>query len=83
MKPKTLAVLALVVGALAAAVFLFEKDLPSTDERTARAKKVVPVKGDELVAIEIDWQGEIARLERAPRGAASILKGIIHSSAGR
>ena len=70
MKPKTLAALALVVGALAATVFLFEKDLPSTDERTARAKKVVPVKGDELVAIEIDWQGKIARLERAPKGAA-------------
>ena len=42
MKPKTLLVLALLVGALAATVFFFERELPSTDERAARAKKVAP-----------------------------------------
>jgi hypothetical protein len=64
MKPKTLLLLALVVGALAAAVLLFEKELPSTDERTARAKRVMPVEADELVALELEWQGKRARFER-------------------
>lgn len=64
MKPKTLLLLALAVGALAAAVLLFEKDLPSTDDRTARAKKIVSVESDELVELEVEWQGERARFAR-------------------
>src|SRR5262245_13635042 len=67
MKPKTLAILALVVGALAAAVYFFEGDLPSTDERAATAKKVVPAKADEVVALDVDWEGKKVRLERDPK----------------
>lgn len=67
MKPRTLLLLALVVGALAAAVFLFERDLPSTDERAAKSKRVVPVESDDLVALEIEWAGKKARFERDPK----------------
>ena len=69
MKPKTLAVLALLVGALAAAVYFFEGDLPSTDERAATAKKVVPAKSDEIVGLDVDWGGKKVRLERDPKPA--------------
>jgi hypothetical protein len=70
MKPKTLLILALVVGALAAAVLLFERDLPSTDERAARGKKVVPVEAAEMTALDIEWNGGTVRFERDPESAA-------------
>jgi hypothetical protein len=66
MRPRTLAILAAVVAALAAFVLLYERDLPSTDERAARAKKVFRVEADEIAALEIVWNGATVRLERDP-----------------
>jgi hypothetical protein len=69
MKTRTLLVLAIVVAVLGAAVYLFEGDLPSTDERAAKSKKVVPVDASEITALELEWQGKKVRLERDPKSA--------------
>lgn len=64
MKPRTLAVLAAVVAALAAFIFFFEKDLPSSEERAERAKKAVDLAAAEVTRLEIDWSGKRVRFER-------------------
>ena len=57
MRPKTLLVLAVVVGALLALIYFAEDKVASTDERAAAAKRLVGAKADEIVALEIEWQG--------------------------
>ena len=65
MKPKTLLVLTVLVAILAAFIFFFEKDLPSTDERAEMEKKVLaPLEGDDVEAVEISWEGQSVRLEK-------------------
>ncbi len=64
MQPRTLLVLALVVLALGAFIFFYEKDLPSTDERTAREKKVLRLAEDDVESILIEWDDQQVRLER-------------------
>ncbi|MEO8198724.1 MAG: DUF4340 domain-containing protein [Thermoanaerobaculia bacterium] len=65
MRPRTLVVLAVVVGALLALIYFAEDKVASTDERAAAAKRLVDAKADEIVAIGIEWQGSRLRLERA------------------
>ena len=55
MRPKSLLVLTLLVAALAAFVFFYEKDLPSTDERAELAKKVLRIEEDDVDSILIEW----------------------------
>ncbi len=65
MRPRTLLVLAVVVGALLALIYFAEDKVASTDERAAAAKRLVDVEADEVVTLEIDWQGNRVRFERA------------------
>ena len=65
MRPRTLLFLAAVVGALLGLIFFAEDRVASTDERAATSKKLVNVKPEELVALEIEWQGSRVRFERA------------------
>lgn len=71
MKPRALLVLAVVVAALGAFIWFVERDLPSTDERGARAKRVLPLEVEEVTALEIRVEGAVTRLERAEAPAAS------------
>lgn len=65
MRPKSLLVLAVVVGALLALIYFAEDKVASTDERVAAAKRLVDAKPEELVALEFEWQGNRVRFERA------------------
>lgn len=65
MRPRTVAILALVVAALAAFVVFVERDLPSTDARRERAGQLVRLEPDEVTRLAITWQGAEVRLERA------------------
>ncbi|MCB1009583.1 MAG: DUF4340 domain-containing protein [Acidobacteria bacterium] len=67
MRPKTLALLALVVGALAAFIAFYERDLPSPDERREREGQAVPVDAEDLTEIAVDWQGTTVRFTREPK----------------
>ena len=65
MRPRTLLILAAVVGALLGLIYFAEDRVASTDERAAAAKRLVDAKADEIVALEIEWQGSRVRFERA------------------
>jgi hypothetical protein len=67
MKPKTLAILAAVVGALALFIVFVERDLPSTDERKASAKKLFRLDAEEITALSVEWNGEAVELARDPK----------------
>lgn len=71
MKPRTLAILALLVGGLAAFIALYERELPGTEERKQRAGRVLPFEAGDLVALDVDWQGRTLRLERSEPPAAA------------
>jgi hypothetical protein len=70
MRPRTLLVLAIVVLALAAFIRFYERDLPSSDERAQRAKRVLDVKKDQVDRIRIDADGTTTVLERQPAARA-------------
>lgn len=69
MKPRSVLLLALVVAALAAFIWFFERDLPSSEEIEERSRKVLPVEADDVEAVVVEWEGETVRLERARREA--------------
>ncbi|HET9766538.1 MAG TPA: DUF4340 domain-containing protein [Thermoanaerobaculia bacterium] len=65
MKPRTLLVLTLVVAALAAFVWFYERKLPSSDEAKAEAKKVLAgVKADAVREVSIVRDGTTVRIVR-------------------
>lgn len=70
MRPRTLAILAALVAVLGAIIYFWEGRQPSSDERAALAKKIVPVEAKELLALDLEWSGKRVRLERAPAAAA-------------
>jgi hypothetical protein len=63
-KPRTLLVLALVVGALSAFVYFYERKLPSTDERRELEGKVFRLMAEDLTGLTLEWQGKTVKLER-------------------
>lgn len=71
MRPKTLLVLALVVGGLAAFIAFYERDLPSSEERREREGRAVPVDAEELTEVAIDWGGKTVRFTREPKPATT------------
>lgn len=74
MRPRTLLILAVVVGALLALIYLAEDKVASTDERAAAAKRLLDAKPEEIVALELEWQGSQVRFQRslaAPAGASA------------
>jgi len=69
MRHRNLAILAAVVLALGAFIFLYERDLPSTDERTELEKKVLGLDdGGEIEAVRLEHGGESLRLEKGDDG---------------
>ena len=65
MRPRTLVIRATMVGALLALIYFAEDKVASTDERAAAAKRLVDLEADEVVTLEIAWQGNRVRFERA------------------
>jgi hypothetical protein len=64
MKPRTLLLLLAVVAALGAFIWFYERKLPSSDERVELAKKVVPVKKDDIQGVTLETGSGKVALER-------------------
>ncbi len=65
MQPRTVLVLLLLVAGLAAFVWLYERDLPGSDERVERAKEVFPeLTAEEVTRVTITSSAGTAELAR-------------------
>ena len=70
MKPKTLAVLAILVAGLAAFIAFYERDLPGSDEQRELGKRVFPkLAADDITGLQVEWNGKRVKLEREPAPA--------------
>jgi hypothetical protein len=65
-RPRTLAVLAILVLGLAAFIRFYERDQPSSEERAQRAKKVLDIKKDQVTRLRLEAGGATVVLERQP-----------------
>jgi hypothetical protein len=66
MRPKTVLTLLVIVAALLAFIWFYERDLPSSDERGELAKKAIAFDRDAVDRIELEVGGERVRMVRAP-----------------
>jgi hypothetical protein len=64
MKPRTLLILLGLVLVLGAFIWFYERKLPSSDERAELAKKVVPVKKDDVQAVTLETANGKVVLQR-------------------
>ena len=64
MRPRTLAVLFLVVAGLLAFIWFYERELPSSDERVELARRVLRLEAEEVRAVTLVRGAESLRLER-------------------
>ncbi len=80
MRPRTLLALFVVVAGLAAFIWFFERELPSSDERRQQAKRVLAVEAGDIRAVEIARGDQRVRLERA--AGTGLQEGAAGSSTG-
>src|SRR5436305_15200777 len=66
MKPRTLLVLLALVLGLGAFIWLYERKLPSSEERETLGKKVFTLEKGDVTAVAIDAPKGSVRLERSP-----------------
>jgi Domain of unknown function (DUF4340) len=66
MKPRTLLILLVVVLGLGAFIWFYERELPSSEERTAQAKKVLELEKEDVNAVTIESKVGTVHLERIP-----------------
>lgn len=66
MRPKTVLALFVVVAALLAFIWFYERDLPSSDERGELAKKAIAFDRDAVERIELEVGGERVQMARVP-----------------
>jgi hypothetical protein len=73
MRPRTLFALLVLVGGLGAYLWFVERDLPSSEERAERGKKVLGgLEADDVRAVVLEWGDHRVRLERqAPAKAGA------------
>ena len=64
MRPRTLLLLALLVAGLGAFIWLFERDMPSTDDRRELESRLLPVEVDDVKVVIVERDGGSIRLER-------------------
>ncbi|TNF81744.1 MAG: DUF4340 domain-containing protein [Acidobacteria bacterium] len=69
MRPRTLLILLLVVIGLVAFIALYERELPSSDERAAQTKLIFRFDDEDVDGLEIEWEGETVVLERRTAAA--------------
>ncbi|MEJ2085514.1 MAG: DUF4340 domain-containing protein [Acidobacteriota bacterium] len=65
MRPRSLAILFVLVVALVSFIWFYEKDLPSSAERAELEKKVLKAPRDQVEEIRIESEGRTVVLERA------------------
>ncbi|MGD2114348.1 MAG: DUF4340 domain-containing protein [Acidobacteriota bacterium] len=70
MKPRTVLILALLVGLLGALIWFVERDLPSSEERSELAKKLFRLETGEVTALSVEWNGRTVRFARDSEGDA-------------
>jgi len=70
MRPKSVLVLFVIVVALLAFIWFYERQLPSSDERGELAKKAIVFDADAVNGIELEWEGRRVHLVRAPRDSS-------------
>jgi len=63
-RPRTLLILLLVVAGLVAFIWLYERELPSSDERAVQAKLLFHFDEEDVTGLEIEWEGKRVLLER-------------------
>lgn len=68
MRPRTLLVLLVVVLGLGAFIWLYERDLPSSEERAERAKRLFALEREEVTEVVIEREGQAVRLVRVGGG---------------
>jgi len=66
MKPRTLLILLVLVLGLGAFIWLYERKLPSSEDRETLGKKVFALEKGDVTAVAIDAPKGAVRLERAP-----------------
>ncbi len=75
MRPRSLLIMTTVVAVLLAFIFFYEKDLPSTEERVELAKKVLDIKSEEVLGLELAWADHTVKFERSPQDDAKTQDG--------
>ena len=66
MRLKTLLTMTLLVAGVAAFIWFFERDLPTSDEREQLANRLVAIEEDEVTQLTLEWEGGHVRLVRDP-----------------
>jgi hypothetical protein len=67
MRPRALLILFLVVAGLGAFVWFYERELPGSDERAERSKRLLPgLDADEISALELTTENGTVMLARTP-----------------
>jgi hypothetical protein len=67
MRPRTLLVLLVVVLGLGAFIWFYERELPSSEERTEQEKKALVLKKDEVDAVTLQSDAGTVRLEKVAK----------------
>jgi hypothetical protein len=68
-RPRTLLVLLVLVVGLGLFIRFYEHDLPSSEERAQRAKKILDFKKEDVTAVTIEGNGTLVRVERVKPAA--------------
>jgi hypothetical protein len=69
-RPRTLLILLALVVGLLLFIRYYERDLPSSDERAVRAKKILTVKKDEVTGVTLEAGNAVVALQRVSAGGA-------------
>ena len=64
MRPRTLLLLTLLVAGLAAFIWFFEREVPSTDERRELEGRLLPLEVEAVQSVLVENGGGVVRLER-------------------
>jgi hypothetical protein len=67
MRARSVLILFLIVAALLAFIWFFERELPSSDQREELSRRAIACQADEVNVIEVERQGQRLRIVRAPR----------------
>ncbi len=70
MRPRALLLLALLVAGLGAFIWFYERELPSSEERAERSKRLLPFEASEVEAVLVEQGERRFRLERERTGGA-------------
>lgn len=81
MQPRNLLILAVVVGVLLALIYFAEDRVAGTDERAAAARRLMGATPEEVVALELEWQGSRVRFARAAKSAEAAANAAADSAA--